>query len=194
MSFSMKQRKPQSEAPAAAAVRARLRAAIARGEVTIDRVAKLSDGLSWTTVSNFAEAKTEAQDRVVVGVSAALDAVLGSQPRAAFIAPHIEARASPPPIAGRTFDTDDARIAYALGVLDMAGTSNVIAMQHSAEVSRSISTAAAALIAPLGTVEPVVVPKATPIDPAKMARARAAADGSTEADLATPAPRRRRKA
>ena len=57
--------------------------------------------------------------------------------------------ATPPSVTGRTFATDDARIAYVLGVLDMAGTSNQIAMQSSAEVSRAITTAAAALIAPL---------------------------------------------
>lgn len=50
---------------------------------------------------------------------------------------------------GRTFGSEAERISYALGVLDMAGTSNRLAIESANEVSRAISAAAAALIAPV---------------------------------------------
>jgi transcriptional regulator with XRE-family HTH domain len=59
------------------------------------------------------------------------------------------------PVAPRTFSTDAERISYALGVLDMAGRSNRIVMETSNEVSRAISAASAALLAPLSGPAPV---------------------------------------
>jgi transcriptional regulator with XRE-family HTH domain len=62
-------------------------------------------------------------------------------------------------VAPRTFSTDAERISYALGVLDMAGRSNRIVMETSNEVSRAISAASAALLAPLSGPAPTAPAK-----------------------------------
>lgn len=71
--------------------------------------------------------------------------------RTVGVTPSMAREATPAPYDAnpRTFATDAERISYALGVLDMAGRSNRIVMETSNEVSRAISAASAALLAPL---------------------------------------------
>jgi hypothetical protein len=54
----------------------------------------------------------------------------------------------------RTFASEAERISYALGVLDMAGTSNRLVIETSNEVSRAISAASAALLSPISGPTP----------------------------------------
>jgi hypothetical protein len=149
-------RKVQSETPDANAVRARLEQAVAAG-ISIDRVAVASESLSWATVEAFLKAKTKPQARVILGVVHALDKIEGRDPQSEDLpdlVPGFRDRWSKRPAAPRTFATEAERISYALGVLDMAGTSNRLVIETSTEVSRAISAAAAALLAPVSGPKP----------------------------------------
>jgi hypothetical protein len=85
--------------------------------------------------------------------------------------------------AGRTFASEAERISYALGVLDMASTSNRLVLETSNEVSRAISAASAALLAPISGPAPVAPVKsdAEYIAESTAAQAAAAAAGVTRA-------------
>jgi hypothetical protein len=147
-----KPRKPQPEAAEVSQLRQRLRTAIADGDTTIDRIAKVS-GLSWVTVSAFEKGETQARQRIVDAIARAL----GDEPRYEDVRPKslaVRESAADPHFTTRTFASDAERISYALGVLDMAGRSNRIVMETSNEVSRAISAASAALLAPLSGPAP----------------------------------------
>jgi hypothetical protein len=152
-----KPRKPQPEAAEVSQLRQRLRTAIADGDTTIDRIAKVS-GLSWVTVSAFEKGETQARQRIVDAIARAL----GDEPRYEDVRPKslaVRESAADPHFTTRTFASDAERISYALGVLDMAGRSNRIVMETSNEVSRAISAASAALLAPLSGPAPTAPAK-----------------------------------
>lgn len=91
--------------------------------------------------------------------------------------------------AARTFGSDAERISYALGVLDMASRSNRIVMETSNEVSRAISAASAALLAPLSGPAPTAPAKT---DAEYIAMHDAASQQAAAAASATQGGKRRR--
>jgi hypothetical protein len=152
-----KPRKPQHEAREVTELRDRLRAEIQAGATTIDRVSKIS-GLSWVTVAAFQQGETQPRKRVIAGIAAALGLTEPQHENLIHVdaASHRHFGQTPvPQPTPRTFATDAERISYALGVLDMAGRSNRIVLETSNEVSRAISAASAALLAPLSGPAPV---------------------------------------
>jgi transcriptional regulator with XRE-family HTH domain len=172
-----KRRKPQVEAPGVAALRQRLRDEIAAGNTTVDRISKAS-GLSWMTVSAFEKGETQARKRVVAEIAAALG---GSEPQ---FGARVRERAEPygrdlTPPAQRTFASEAERISYALGVLDMASTSNRLVLETSNEVSRAISAASAALLAPISGPAPAAPVKSDAEYIAESTAAQAAAAAGT---------------
>lgn len=117
----------------------------------------------------------------------------GTVTHSAAFPPHTDTRSghgtvAVPAVTARQFASAEEQRAYVLGILDMGASSNRIVTDASAEVSRAISAAMAALLAP---ITPIAV--ANP-DTAETRRRRASALRAAAADDAPARSPRRKKA